>query len=105
MWQKVCPETDLPAGSNTAIDMGHRRIGVFHTSEGGYAIDNTCPHAGADLHIGDVEDGQIYCPFHAWPFRLKDGVCAILPKFNVHTYPTRIESGFIWVNPEEGQKI
>ena len=104
MWQKVCPESELPVGGNTAVDLGHRRIGVFNTTDGLYALDNRCPHAGADLHIGDVSDGHIYCPFHAWPFRLKDGRCGILEKFNVCTYPTRIDAGYIWVDPEQSQK-
>ncbi len=37
------------------------------------AVDNTCPHRGAPLNEGTLEDGKLVCPWHAWGFDLKTG--------------------------------
>ncbi len=39
-------------------------LGVVRTSQGVFAFNRTCPHAGADLTLGFVQDGQIHCPLH-----------------------------------------
>lgn len=40
-----------------------------------YEIQRYCPHAMADLSQGEIRDGHIVCPGHAWTFRLSDGQC------------------------------
>jgi hypothetical protein len=41
-----------------------RDLVVFRTGEGVVAAPNDCPHMGAELHQGRVEDGRIVCPWH-----------------------------------------
>ncbi len=43
-----------------------------------YAVDKLCPHQGADLSQGWIEDDRyLVCPRHRWRFDLhNDGVCA-----------------------------
>ena len=45
-----------------------------------FAIDDVCPHMGASLSGGYVEDGIVTCPWHAWRFRLTDGTWADNPR-------------------------
>jgi UDP-MurNAc hydroxylase len=42
-----------------------------------YSIDRLCPHQGADLTQGCLQDGRLWtCPRHRWQFALdKDGQC------------------------------
>lgn len=40
-----------------------------------YEIQRYCPHAMADLSLGEITDGQIVCPGHGWIFSLEDGRC------------------------------
>lgn len=42
-----------------------------------HLIRNQCPHRGSPLTQGDVRDGVIRCPQHAWSFRLSDGSCRL----------------------------
>jgi phenylpropionate dioxygenase-like ring-hydroxylating dioxygenase large terminal subunit len=37
-----------------------------------------CPHRGASLEYGDIEDGGIRCPYHGWLFNV-DGRCLEMP--------------------------
>jgi phenylpropionate dioxygenase-like ring-hydroxylating dioxygenase large terminal subunit len=42
---------------------------LYRVESGGYAlVGRRCPHRGADLAYGRLEDGGIRCPFHGWLF-------------------------------------
>ena len=38
-----------------------------------FELDRRCPHQGADLSHGSLEDGCVVCPRHGWRFDLSDG--------------------------------
>ncbi|MEQ8440627.1 MAG: aromatic ring-hydroxylating dioxygenase subunit alpha [Alphaproteobacteria bacterium] len=55
------------------------RLVAFRDKDGTYGlIDRHCPHRGADLCYGRLEDGGIRCPFHGWRFGT-DGACLETP--------------------------
>ena len=35
-----------------------------------------CPHRGASLEYGDIEDGGLRCPYHGWLFDVRDAARA-----------------------------
>jgi phenylpropionate dioxygenase-like ring-hydroxylating dioxygenase large terminal subunit len=37
-----------------------------------------CPHRGASLEYGDIEDGGLRCPYHGWLFNV-EGQCLEMP--------------------------
>ena len=37
-----------------------------------------CPHRGASLEYGDIEDGGLRCPYHGWLFNV-GGQCLEMP--------------------------
>ncbi|WP_454752035.1 Rieske 2Fe-2S domain-containing protein [Cupriavidus necator] len=52
---------------------------VFRDEQGHYAmLDRDCPHRGADLSFGRLEDGGLRCPFHGWLFD-RTGTCLETP--------------------------
>ena len=91
------PVADLPAGRAKAIDANGRRIALFHTVRGFFALDNTCPHRGGPLAEGDVIGDEIVCPWHLWGFELATGRCAGAPEVGVATHEVRIEEGRILI--------
>lgn len=65
---------------------------VLYREEGGtYAlVARRCPHRGADLAYGRLEDGGIRCPFHGWLFD-GAGACLEQPAEPAHSdFHTRI---------------
>ncbi|MFT6878915.1 MAG: phthalate 4,5-dioxygenase oxygenase subunit, partial [Granulosicoccus sp.] len=55
------------------------RLVLFRDSEGELGlIDRTCPHRGADLCYGRLEDNGLRCPFHGWHFN-REGQCVEQP--------------------------
>jgi nitrite reductase (NADH) small subunit len=64
---------DIPAGEGRAFRVGQKLVAVFYVDGQYTAIDDICPHMGASLATGYVEDGGVTCPWHAWRFSIKDG--------------------------------
>lgn len=81
---------DIPEGEARSYEVGKRLIAVFRQNGAYTAIDDVCPHMGASLSGGWVEDGIVTCPWHAWRFRLADGAWADNPRIKIGCYPVRI---------------
>jgi nitrite reductase (NADH) small subunit/3-phenylpropionate/trans-cinnamate dioxygenase ferredoxin subunit len=89
-FQTVCRVSDLTENEGKTVEVGNKLIAVFRTAGGIYAIDDVCPHMGASLSGGWVENGVVTCPWHAWRFRLQDGAWADYPKIKIGCYPVRV---------------
>lgn len=82
---------EIAEGSNKIVEVNGRDVAVFRVDGAYYAIDDMCPHAGASLSGGPVENGIVTCPWHYWRFRLCDGAWADNPRVKTNSYPVRIE--------------
>ena len=99
-FQTVAKVGDIPEGQGRSFAIGGTVVGVF-LSQGRYlAINDFCPHMGASLSGGHVEDGCVTCPWHAWRFRLTDGAWADNPRIRIGSYPTRVVDGVVEVEVE-----
>lgn len=72
------------------------------------AFVDRCPHRGARLSLGRVNDGQLECPYHGWQFA-SSGQCVKVPAVPAFTPPPQhcVKSfgvqeayGLIWVQLE-----
>jgi nitrite reductase (NADH) small subunit/3-phenylpropionate/trans-cinnamate dioxygenase ferredoxin subunit len=82
--------SEIPVGGNRVITVGKKDIAVFNVGGELFAIDDMCPHMGASLSGGHVEDGCVTCPWHYWRFRLTDGTWADSPRLKIGSYPVHI---------------
>jgi nitrite reductase (NADH) small subunit/3-phenylpropionate/trans-cinnamate dioxygenase ferredoxin subunit len=108
-FRTVCRVQDLAEGEAKTVEVGNKLIAVFVEKGNYYAVDDVCPHMGASLAGGYVEDGVVTCPWHAWRFRLSDGAWADYPKVKIGCYPVRIVDGEVQVQlhptpPAESQE-
>ena len=69
----VCTIDDVPLGEGRAVTVGGRRIAVFNTPTGWFALDDACPHRGGPLADGLVADRCVTCPLHERRFDLATG--------------------------------
>src|SRR3954469_10616858 len=68
-------------------------------------LDRDCPHRGADLAFGRLEDGGLRCPFHGWLFDAA-GKCLETPaepaesrlcdRIRQRAYPVAERGGILW---------
>lgn len=89
-YRTVMKTHDLPEGSARTVEIDGKLIAIFHHAGQYFAIDDTCPHMGASLAEGYVEDGVVTCPWHAWRFCLADGAWVDNPRLKIGCYPVRV---------------
>lgn len=75
-------------------------------------LDRDCPHRGADLAFGRLEDGGLRCPFHGWLFDA-EGKCLDTPaeplgstlctRIRQRAYPVLERSGVLFAWLGEGE--
>jgi nitrite reductase (NADH) small subunit len=94
---KVAQVSEVPAGSARCVDVAGREIALFHTADGFQAIDHVCPHAGGPLAEGELGEGGVTCPWHAWTFDLQTGASNRNPLVKVETYPVSVENDEVWL--------
>ena len=98
MFHSVAKIGAIPDGTGATFAVGDRLIAVFYIDDRYFAIDDLCPHMGASLGSGYVENGVVTCPWHAWRFKVCDGTWCDNPKLKVGSYDVRIEGDEIQVN-------
>jgi nitrite reductase (NADH) small subunit/3-phenylpropionate/trans-cinnamate dioxygenase ferredoxin subunit len=76
----VARHGDIPEGEGRPFTIGGKLIAVFFSNGQYYALDDVCPHMGAQLSGGWVENGAVICPWHAWRFSVEDGRWLDSPK-------------------------
>lgn len=106
-FQTVCRLVDLSDQEGKTCKVGNKLIALFRDGDQVQAIDDTCPHMGASLAGGYVENGIVTCPWHAWRFRLSDGAWADNPRLKIGAYPARVEGDEVQIQvppPGEGGK-
>src|SRR5919202_319139 len=70
------PEDDSPP---VRVEILSERLVAFGDSEGRYGlIDEFCPHRGASLWFGNVQECGIRCAYHGWKFDVQ-GQCLDVP--------------------------
>lgn len=94
---------EIPEGEGRTVTVGDRLVAVFLVDGQYRAIDDLCPHQGASLGAGCVQDGEVFCPWHAWRFRLSDGAWADNPRIGVDVFETRVEGDQVQVRVGSGQ--
>jgi nitrite reductase (NADH) small subunit len=92
---QVIETSRLPPETSRSVEVKGRRYAVFNSGGKFFAIDDTCPHAGASLGDGFCENGVAHCPLHGWAFELETGACLSNPRKPVNTYPTRVVDGWL----------
>ena len=96
-WTAVCQEIDV-SEHPTRVPALESSVLVLRLDGAIVATASTCPHRGAPLEEGKLEDGTIVCPWHGSCFRLHDGALLRGPSAVPLTrYETRVVDGTVEV--------
>ena len=78
--------------------VGERLVAVFRFQGEYFAINDLCPHMGASLGAGYLdEEGAVTCPWHAWRFNVCNGTWCDNPRLKTDTFEVRVEGDEIQV--------
>ncbi|MYH42570.1 MAG: Rieske 2Fe-2S domain-containing protein [Acidimicrobiaceae bacterium] len=112
-WYPVAFVRELEAFPVKEVRLLGENWAVFRTPSGEYGIvDERCPHRGASLTYGIVEDAGLRCGYHGWLFNTSGECVEILaepdssPKFRsgcgVRAGSAQALGGMVWVYVGEG---
>ena len=71
---------EIEEGKLVHITASGKEIAVTKLDGKYYAIDNICTHAGAELHEGELNNGELTCPWHGAKWNVKTGSLISFPQ-------------------------
>ena len=98
MFQKITTTNQIPYGHAKDFIVGDEQIAIYNIEGTFYATSDICPHEGGSLGQGELCQGVITCPLHAWQFDVKSGKCLAIPSVKIKTYTVKIEGLDIFVD-------
>ncbi len=108
-WHPIAAVGELDASPVKPVRILGEDLVLFRAGDGSYGlIARHCPHRGADLANGIVEEAGIRCSYHGWCFA-SDGKCTEQPfedianprarfreKIRAKTYRIQPKAGMLW---------
>ena len=84
---------DIEVGRVATVVAGGRALCVTRTETGWGVLDNRCPHQGGPLGDGQLENGYVICPWHAYEYDPTTGTPPAGFADAATAYPTRAVDG------------
>lgn len=73
MFHPLLPERRLRSGLRLVRRVRGRRLLLLHENGRTWVVEDRCPHRGARLARGELDDGHIWCPEHGFRYDLETG--------------------------------
>lgn len=93
----ACEESAVPSNGGVAVTVGGEEIALFRAEGKVVAIANACPHEGAPLAEGTIENGVVSCPWHSWTFNACTGCALSHPGNDVRRFEAKVEDGKVFL--------
>jgi nitrite reductase/ring-hydroxylating ferredoxin subunit len=88
---KVGALSDVPENSVIEVMVGGDPYAICNVRGNLHALSGTCLHQGGPLGQGQVADGRVMCPWHAWEYDCRTGENVDDPTQRVATYEVKVE--------------
>ena len=95
-WIKIDPN-GLEVDRVTTVVAAGRAVCLVRTAAGYGALDNHCPHQGGPLGDGQLADGYLICPWHAYEYDPATGLPPPGFKDAATAYPVEERSDGVYV--------
>jgi 3-phenylpropionate/trans-cinnamate dioxygenase ferredoxin subunit len=87
----------VPPGKGMCVKVGEKDVALFNVDGVIFAMDDTCPHAGASLGLGKLDGKIVTCRSHGMKFDVTTGCFAGTSDSGVASYPVKVTDGKILV--------
>lgn len=78
LWHPVAAAAELEQGPRAVTLLGEDLVAWRDDQGRARVFVDRCPHRGARLSLGSVQDGRLACPYHGWQFE-GSGRCSRMP--------------------------
>ena len=112
-WKPLGAQDLLDDGQMKEIKVGDATLLLARVGGQYYATDGLCAHLGGHLARGKLDGVFVICPLHKSKYDVRDGhnvewipkipgiartlATAVKKPTNLHSYPTRLQDGQVWV--------
>jgi nitrite reductase/ring-hydroxylating ferredoxin subunit len=102
-WFPLCLSSQLQPGRVLGRTFLNTRVVLYRDKDGNAVVQSGyCPHLGADLSLGSINDGELRCAYHHWQFSAT-GPCTripsgdpVPPSARIHNYASVEHLGMVW---------
>ena len=111
LWHPVALAHEVVQDKPLSVQLLGQALVLWRDAEGAaQAFVDRCPHRGAKLSMGRVENGHLECPYHGWQFA-SGGQCVKVPAVPdfvpppsqcVKSFGVQEAYGLVWVRLNEG---
>lgn len=100
MRTEVAKVSEIPDDRGLRVQIDKKFIALFKVEDKVYAINAICPHAGAFLDMGWLDEHAVICPLHGWDFDVRTGES---PSFGIKTgcFEVDVEEDAVFVITED----
>ena len=88
---KVGKVSEVPQDSVIEVSVGEDVYAVCNVEGKLHALGGLCLHQGGPLGQGNVADGRVVCPWHAWEWDCRTGENPDDPSQCVATYEVKVD--------------
>ena len=68
-WHAICRTIDLPTGRAQPVRVMNEDYALYRGESGRpQLVAQRCPHRGALMHLGWIENDDIRCVYHGWKY-------------------------------------
>ncbi len=96
-WIKVAEPGSLPEERVKTVLAGKRQVCLTHHEGKIGALGNRCPHQGGPLGEGQIENGWVICPWHAYEYHPLTGEPPEGFEDRVESFPVEVRNDGIYV--------
>ncbi len=89
-WRPVCALDDIPQGGIATANVGGENVILSRQEAVVSCFQNACAHLGLELDGGEIVDGIITCPWHAFQYDLASGECLTAPEVALQSHAVRV---------------
>ena len=100
----LLPLAELPEGRGRFVCQAGYDLALFRFGDTVYAIDDSCPHAGASLSSGRVEGRRVVCRAHGLKFGLGLSPPDAPPMLEAKRHCVRAIDGIVTLFPPDFSK-
>lgn len=100
-WYKIAEVDALAEDGVMTVRVGDTLYCLVRFEGEYHALANACPHMGASLGKGRLEDGYVVCPMHGWQVSPLDG--SLPDDYNkppIPTYPVTVRDDGVYIELE-----
>jgi nitrite reductase/ring-hydroxylating ferredoxin subunit len=99
MMLRLCAVADVPIGEIRRFEKPDgRALAVYNVGGKIFVTDDLCTHGDASLSEGEIEDGNVVCPYHLGKFDIRSGTATGAPcSISLRIYDVTIDGGDVLI--------